>query len=135
MTSPTLQRLVPWLLLALTLGHSLHVWHYNFIADDTFISLRYAANLLAGHGLVFNPGERVEGFTSPLWTLLLAGLGFFGCGLLETARILGFLFSALTLLLTFWLARRCGASPLMALVAPGVLACNGSFACWAAAGM
>ncbi len=40
--------------------------------DDAFISFRYAANLVEGHGLVYNPGERVEGFTNLLWTLLLA---------------------------------------------------------------
>ena len=33
--------------------------------DDAFITYRYAANLLAGRGLVFNPnGPRVEGYTS-----------------------------------------------------------------------
>lgn len=42
--------------------------------DDAFISYRYAANLLAGHGLVFNPGEYVEGFTNLLFTLLSATL-------------------------------------------------------------
>ncbi len=34
--------------------------------DDVFITLRYAANFVHGQGLVFNPGERVQGFTSPL---------------------------------------------------------------------
>jgi hypothetical protein len=34
--------------------------------DDPFITLRYAANVLHGRGLVFNPGQHVEGFTSPL---------------------------------------------------------------------
>ena len=38
--------------------------------DDSYISLRYARNLVEGHGLVFNPGERVEGYTHPLWVLL-----------------------------------------------------------------
>jgi len=34
--------------------------------DDAFITLRYAANLIHGYGLTFNPGQRVQGFTSPL---------------------------------------------------------------------
>jgi len=42
--------------------------------DDAFISFRYAENLVAGHGLVFNPGEWVEGYTNLLWTLLIAGV-------------------------------------------------------------
>jgi hypothetical protein len=35
-------------------------------ADDPFITLRYAANLVHGYGLVYNPGQLVQGFTSPL---------------------------------------------------------------------
>jgi hypothetical protein len=48
-------------------------------ADDAFISFRYARNLVDGLGLVFNSGERVEGFTNPSWTLWAAAglrLGF-----------------------------------------------------------
>lgn len=40
--------------------------------DDDFICYRYARNWVEGHGLVFNPGERFEGFTNPLWVLILA---------------------------------------------------------------
>ena len=40
--------------------------------DDAFISYRYAENLVRGDGLVFNAGERVEGYTNFLWTLLAA---------------------------------------------------------------
>ena len=40
--------------------------------DDAFITMRYAANLAAGRGLVYNSGERVLGTTSPLFALLLA---------------------------------------------------------------
>lgn len=41
--------------------------------DDAFITFRYARNLLAGQGFVYNPGEKVLGTTTPLYTLLLAG--------------------------------------------------------------
>ena len=40
--------------------------------DDAYISFRYARNLVEGHGLVFNIGERVEGYTNFLWTVLIA---------------------------------------------------------------
>ncbi len=41
--------------------------------DDAMISMRYAKNLANGYGLVWNPaGERVEGYTNPLWTLYMA---------------------------------------------------------------
>jgi arabinofuranosyltransferase len=39
--------------------------------DDANVFFVYARNVLDGHGLVFNAGgERVEGFTSPLWLLI-----------------------------------------------------------------
>jgi len=45
---------------------------WGYLVDDTFIGLRYARNLVEGNGLVFNPGERVEGYTSSAWVLLSA---------------------------------------------------------------
>src|SRR5262245_14911733 len=45
-------------------------YHFNAV-DDAFISFRYARNLANGNGLVFNPGERVEGYTNFLWTVVL----------------------------------------------------------------
>jgi arabinofuranosyltransferase len=45
--------------------------------DDAMVSMRYAANLASGHGLVWNPGESpVEGYTNLLWTLWMAVLHF-----------------------------------------------------------
>lgn len=46
--------------------------HPEFPVDDAYISFHFARNLAAGQGLVFNPGVRVEGFSNPLWVLLLA---------------------------------------------------------------
>jgi len=43
--------------------------------DDSYITFRYARNLLSGEGFVYNPGEQVLGTTTPLYTLLMAGLG------------------------------------------------------------
>jgi hypothetical protein len=43
--------------------------------DDSFITFRYARNVLAGQGFVYNPGEAVLGTTTPLYTLLMVGLG------------------------------------------------------------
>lgn len=37
------------------------------------VSMRYAYNMAHGYGLIWNPGgERIEGFTNPLWTLYMA---------------------------------------------------------------
>ena len=63
----------------------------GYLIDDTFISLRFARNLIEGSGLVFNPGERVEGYTSLALVLLAApmlALGIdpvLGLGLLSAA--------------------------------------------------
>ena len=47
-------------------------WRQRWIADDGLIVARTVREILAGHGPVFNPGERVEASTSVLWTWLLA---------------------------------------------------------------
>jgi arabinofuranosyltransferase len=46
-------------------------WKYRWMSDDGFINLRVVSELRAGHGPVFNPGERVEAYTSPLWLFML----------------------------------------------------------------
>jgi len=51
----------------------------GFVADDAFITFRYAENLATGYGFVYNAGERVLGTSTPLFTWLLA--------LLATLRI------------------------------------------------
>src|SRR5262245_54049194 len=52
---------VPIVLLALG------AWNYRWMSDDGFINLRIVKQIEAGHGPVFNAGERVEASTSPLW--------------------------------------------------------------------
>jgi arabinofuranosyltransferase len=37
--------------------------------DDAFVTFRYAQNLTDGLGPVYNLGERVEGYSSPIWML------------------------------------------------------------------
>src|SRR5689334_6986454 len=49
-----------------------HVVKRAWTCDDAFISYRYARHLVEGRGLVWNPGERVEAYTNPLFTLGLA---------------------------------------------------------------
>lgn len=44
----------------------------GWMCDDAFISMRAVDNLVHGFGLTFNTDERVQGFTNPLWVLLLA---------------------------------------------------------------
>lgn len=42
------------------------------MSDDGYIYVRVVDQILAGHGPVFNRGERIEAATSPLWVGLLA---------------------------------------------------------------
>ena len=75
--------------LVVLIGHALF---YRFLCDDAFISFRYAANLAAGHGLVFNPGfARIEGYTNFLWVVLLAAFDCVGAKPEHVAPILSIL--------------------------------------------
>jgi arabinofuranosyltransferase len=47
-----------------------YLWR-GFQLDDALIYLRYIKNYQEGHGLVYNPGERFNGLTSPLFTYLM----------------------------------------------------------------
>ncbi len=51
------------------------VLHYAWLLDDAYVYFRYVDNLLfLGFGLVYNCGEYVEGFSSPLWCMILIAL-------------------------------------------------------------
>lgn len=119
----------------------LYCWHtiqYDYLSDDTYITLRYAKNMAEGHGPVFNLGDPVEGYTSTLWTVLLAGTYKLGLDLVSTSRVLGGLFGLLAMALAMRLVRVLGPEdmpPLLPCIVPFLMACNGSFACWAGSGM
>jgi arabinofuranosyltransferase len=73
------------------------------LADDSYISLRFARNFAAGHGLVFNVGERVEGYTCFLWVLLigLAKRAVPALDLVRFAKVLGVAFGVASLLVIY----------------------------------
>ena len=109
-----------------------------FLCDDAFISFRYARNLVEGHGLVFNPGERVEGYTNFLWVLELAALWrVFGLRPENVAPWLSVLCTIGTLGAVVWWAaklpglRRRGLVIWMAL---GLLCTSATFAVWTSGG-
>jgi len=61
------------------------------IVDDGFIFFRYADNLAHGLGPVYNLGEHVEGFSSPLWTLILSLCSVLTPDLELASSVLGYL--------------------------------------------
>ena len=83
----------------------LHINYFRFVCDDAFISFRYAKNLVEGHGLVYNIGERVEGYTNFLWTLLLSAFMGLGLDVVVVSQVLGILFSLFTVLLLLYFNR------------------------------
>ena len=76
----------------------------KFIQDDAFISFRYVKNFVEGHGLVFNIGEKVEGYTNLLWVLILSGLLSLNIGIEEASQILSVLFGVIVLFATYKLS-------------------------------
>lgn len=54
-------------------------WAHRWMNEDAYINLRVVDQIFAGHGPVFNAGERVEAATSPLWiAVLVVGRFLFG---------------------------------------------------------
>ena len=110
-------------------------WWVRFVQDDAFISFRYARNLAEGRGLVFNPGERVEGYTNFLWTLFMALPEWLGWSTPLFAQIVGIVIMLATVAVTWRLARRVLDDDVMALLAVVVLLTNMTFLSYATGGL
>lgn len=77
----------------------------GFTYDDAFITFRYAENIVAGEGFVYNLGQRVLGTTTPLFTLILSILITAGIPTLKAAMSVSLLCSGLTAVLVYRFAR------------------------------
>ncbi len=116
---------------------SLELAQHREQIDDAYISYRYARNLIEGHGLVFNVGERVEGFTNLSWTLLISiGLAS-GLTAEATAQVLGFLSASALLVASFVYARLALSTETrwLAGLAPCLLVASNSFNTWSLSGL
>lgn len=140
---------------------AVHAASLDFTQDDAYISFRYVKNFVSGHGLVFNPGERVEGYTNFLWIVLLSIFAGFGLEPVVVSKFLGGASGCLSILVlyrlsTLYFGRAAGtfgkpvgapdqAGPtarlgpddirLLALFPPLLLAGNGAFAYWSISGL
>jgi hypothetical protein len=114
---------------------------FVYAPDDAFITYRYAYNLAHGQGPVFNPGapagERTEGFSCPLYMLLMAVLHRLphGMSVLLLAKFLGVACGVALLILTQKLAARLSLPPWAQAMAPLLLAVFPSFAIGSIDGM
>lgn len=81
-------------------------FHHNGQIDDAFISYRYAQNLVEGNGLVWNPGENVEGYSNFLWVMLLAAGLKFGFAPENFSYFLAMPFHLIGLIFTYLLAKQ-----------------------------
>ena len=125
---------LPWLLL---LGWLTSVtW---FVCDDAFIGFRYVRNLVEGHGLVFNPGEYVEGYTFLLWVLELAAIwSLLGIPPEQVAPVLSVVYTVGTLVvMLWWVYRLPGVSHrgLVGWMALGLVCSSATVAVWTTGGL
>lgn len=108
MTPPSsLHATARYLWLAVLLGAcliaALHTWRYSgWVVDDIYITLRYARHLADGQGLVFNSGERVEGYSNFLHVLLSAACFRAGIDPIAPLKLL----SAVAFVWMLWLCSR-----------------------------
>ena len=110
------------------------------ISDDAMTSMQYAKNLALGQGLVFNVGERVEGYTNFLWVLVMTPLfalsRAFDVPFVPMVNYLNVAMAAAVTALVYWLGSRIwGRGHLATWVAVFLLVVDSAFLCWAVLGL
>jgi len=123
--------------LAYLLWHSLY--YVPYVVDDAFISLRYALRWSDGVGLVYNLGERVEGYSNFLWVALEALCFRLGLPVITCIKTVGLVSALATAALTFALTRRVVQSEPArsgaALLALTIFCADAGVAVWAQSGL
>lgn len=94
--------------------------------DDAYITYRYARNIAQGRGFVYNSGQPVLGTTTPLYTLLLAGLSLIWQDIPTLSHVMGVVFWMLCVPVTYGIAR-VDDHEYVGLVAASLMAVNALF--------
>lgn len=104
-------------------------------SDDAYISYRYARNFAQGHGLVYNPGERVEGYSNFLYVLLMSvgHIMLGGKNVYGLSVVLNIFFSAIAFFVFYQYAQR-KLGNMSAVTAVFLFACSPSIWIWVGAG-
>jgi len=105
--------------------------------DDAYIFYRYATNWASGYGPVYNIGEYVEGYSSFLWTAILAIGSFFSFDPIKLAPSLNLIIGILCLFLISYLSIyiQFSRERLMAIGLPLLCAVSYGFYYYGASGM
>ncbi len=115
------------------------LWFYSAIGwdavDDAYISYVYARNAILGHGLTFNPSERVEGFSNFLWTAMMVPIVGLNLDVGRLSSALGVAFGMGVLVLVIRFPRWLGVPAIVGWMAALFLAADGSFALWSVSGL
>ena len=77
----------------------IQIFRNAWVADDAFITLRTVEQVLAGNGPRWNPHERVQAFTHPLWMLLIVPIRYLMGNAYLSVLTLSFSCTAITLVL------------------------------------
>jgi hypothetical protein len=122
---------------ALAFGLVAHLTNPVLPEDDAYITYRYADNMLNGHGLVYNPGQRVFGSSTPLYVVWLAGFHSLARSVPtpDLAVRANFIFYALTIVGVFLLLSSLGVSVGLAALLAGLLSLRQSLLQASLAGM
>jgi arabinofuranosyltransferase len=114
-----------------------YAWWLNCVAEDAYITYRFARNVAEGHGFVWNVGEApVEGFTNFLWLLLSVGAYRLGLDLPRFTQGLGVLAGMVTLVYAWRFSTEVlRHRPGVALFTTTLLAACGPLATWATSGL
>jgi len=109
----------------------IHSLYFNYIDDDAFIGLRYAKNFVEGYGLVFNIGEKVEGYSAFLFVVSEGILTKLSFSPVITSRLPGLLLGTATLYVVYlfscMISKKNTTFNYLACV---LLSVNGAFALW-----
>ena len=90
---------------------------HRLTLDDAYIALRYASNAAHGNGLVYNLGEKIEGYTSFLWVVLEVPAFLLGLSPVAWVKALGAVSALLTARCAWRLHTRISESGISALAA------------------
>ncbi|NVB80575.1 MAG: DUF2029 domain-containing protein [Kofleriaceae bacterium] len=109
----------------------------SWIIDDAGISFAYAKNIAAGDGIVSQPGRiPVEGFSNPLWVLVLVPVHWLGLfDPVITPKLVGAAAVCAALVLVQRALERRTSSPWPGFVVALVLAASPPIVIWSASGL